>query len=109
MSVKEAISIVGDNILLEPVKESKTESGIIIANEALHGSMKRSEGKILAIGEKVNKDRYKVGDRVLFGNNSESDFKRHGKEFYLIRVPAIVAKLSDEPVSDNDYVFKGDD
>ena len=89
------------------VVEKMTASGIHIPTEAQYGSEKRSEGTILSVGDKVDKERFKIGDKVLFGNNSESDFSRYKQQYYLIRQAAIVAKLSyiEESEGSELYVF----
>lgn len=61
-----------DHIIIEPdkVRDDITSMGIIIkAREGIHTSAEQlgKRGTVVAIGEDIDKDQLKHGDRVLFG------------------------------------------
>lgn len=79
----------GARILVEPI-EAKEESkgGIIIPDTAKEKPM---EGKVVAVGKKLDDDRkeipfdVKVGDRVLMPKYGGTEVKIDDKEYQIIR------------------------
>jgi co-chaperonin GroES (HSP10) len=71
-------------ILIEPIKETVTESGLLIEEEKT-GVVK---GKITALGEVELKSTLKLGDVVYFGEYSPDIVNGQ----YLIRVDNIICK-----------------
>jgi chaperonin GroES len=87
-----------DRVILKRVKEEeKTKGGIIIPDTAKE---KPVEGEVLAVGSgkvledgTVKKLDVKVGDRVLFGKYSGTEFKLEGEETLIVREEDILAVL----------------
>ena len=74
-----------DSVLVEPAPvEEKTASGIIIPDTAKE---KPQQGKVVAVGP--GKDdapvTVKVGDSVLYGKYSGTEFTLEGKEYLIMR------------------------
>ena len=79
----------GDRVLVEPVTtKEQVKGGIIIPDSAKE---KPIEGKVIAIGKKLDKDGkeinfdVKVGDTVLMPKYGGTEVKINDKEFQLIR------------------------
>jgi chaperonin GroES len=87
-----------DRIILKRLKEEdKTKGGIIIPDTAKE---KPAEGEVLAVGSgkvledgSIKKLEVKVGDRVLFGKYSGTEFKLEGEETLIVREEDILAVL----------------
>ena len=81
----------GDRVLVEPgPAEVKTTSGIIIPDTAQE---KPQQGKVIAVGD-GKKDEpltVKVGDTVLYGKFSGTEFKFEGKELLIMEESDIYA------------------
>jgi chaperonin GroES len=81
----------GDRVLVEPgPAEVKTTSGIIIPDTAQE---KPQQGKVIAVGD-GKKDEpltVKVGDTVLYGKFSGTEFKFEGKELLIMNESDIYA------------------
>ena len=79
-----------DRVLIESLEsEEKTAGGIIIPDTAKE---KPQEGKVIAVGPgsktedgKIVPMDVKVGDRVLFGKWSGTEFKIDGKEYSIMK------------------------
>jgi len=83
-------------------------------NDNMHGALyipdsakeKPQEGEVVAVGKGkrledgtiVELD-VKVGDRILFGKYSGSDFKLDGKEYMIMREDEILGILDKQPVA----------
>lgn len=74
----------GPYVLIEPIKETVTESGLLIEEEKT-GVVK---GKITALGEAELTTSLKVGDVVYFGEYSPDIIDGQ----YLIRLDNIICK-----------------
>lgn len=81
----------GDRVLVEPgPAEVKTSSGIIIPDTAQE---RPQQGKVVAIGD-GKKDEpltVKVGDTVLYGKFSGTEFKFGDKELLIMKESDIYA------------------
>jgi len=86
---KVAIQPLGDNVLIQPMKqEQKTESGIFLPETA---SKERSQqGKVVAIGESED-ILVKKGQTVIFKEYSETKVEYEGKEYLLVKAEDILA------------------
>ena len=89
----------GDNIVVEPVTEEVSASGIIIPDTA--SKEKPMKGKVLAIGPGKLKDdgsrlemEVKEGDTVLFSKYGPTEVKLDGKEVLILSASDIYAKLA---------------
>lgn len=88
-----------DHILVEPIKEEKKKSGIILPDTV---EKERSEkGKVIAVGPgKRGQDGkrmpldIKKGDVVLFTKYSPNEIKVDGKEYLVIREDDVLAVLN---------------
>ena len=83
-----------DRVLVEPVQaETKTASGIIIPDTAQE---KPQEGTVIAVGngKKDEPMTVKVGDKVLYGKYSGSEFKLDGKDFLIVRESDLLGILA---------------
>ena len=83
-----------DRVLVEPsAAETKTTSGIIIPDTAQE---KPQKGKIVAVGKgtKEHPISVKVGDNVLYGKYSGTDFKYEGKDYLIMKESDILAIIN---------------
>jgi chaperonin GroES len=98
--MKTGFKPLGDRILIRRIKEEeKTKGGIIIPDTAKE---KPQEGKVVAVGKgKVTDDgklvvpEVKVGDKVLFGKYSGSEFKLDGEEHLILREDDILGIITE--------------
>ena len=79
----------GDRVLVEPVEEKEqTVGGIIIPDSAKEKPM---QGKVLAVGKKLDKDGKEIafdvkkGDTVLLPKYGGTEIKLDGKKLQLVR------------------------
>lgn len=89
----------GDNIVVEPVTEEVSSSGIIIPDTA--SKEKPMKGKVLAVGPgKLTDDgkrlemEIKEGDMVLFSKYGPTEVKVEGKEVLILSASDVYAKLA---------------
>ncbi len=89
----------GDNVVVEPVVEEVSSSGIIIPETA--NKEKPMEGKVVAVGPgKLTDDGKRVemeikeGDTVLFSKYGPTEVKVEGKEVLILSASDIYAKLA---------------
>ncbi len=83
MSVKP----IGKRVVIELEKElSKTASGIFIPEGT---SDKKSEGKVIAIGEIESS--IKVGDKVLYSKYSGTEYESDGTKVLIIEEKDVIA------------------
>ena len=94
-----------DRVALKRVedKENKLQSGLYIPDSAKE---KPQEGEVVAIGKgKLLEDgklvplQVQVGDRILFGKYSGSDFKLDGQEYMIMREDEILGILDKQPMA----------
>ena len=88
----------GDNIVVEPVTEEVSSSGIIIPDTA--SKEKPMKGKVVAVGPGKLKDdgsrvemEVKDGDVVLFSKYGPTEVKVEGKDVLILSASDIYAKL----------------
>jgi chaperonin GroES len=81
-------------------KEVKTSGGIVIPDTA--GDNKPNEGEVIAVGPGKHSENgqiiapsLKVGDKVVFGKYSGTEFKIGDKEHVVLREEDILAVLKD--------------
>lgn len=88
-----------DRVVVKPVaEEEKTASGIVLPDTAKEKPMK---GEVVAVGEgkwdETGKSRIpvdvKVGDIVIYGKYSGTEFKSDGEELLIVRASEILAKI----------------
>ena len=79
----------GDRVLIEPIEEKEqTVGGIIIPDSAKEKPM---QGKVIAVGKKLDKDGkevkfdVKAGDTVLLPKYGGTEVKIDDKKFQLVR------------------------
>ena len=85
-----------DRIIVKPLAaEEITKGGIVLPDTAKE---KPQEGEVLAVGKgKVTEDgkvqalEVKVGDRILYGKYSGTEFKIDGEEVLIIREEDVLA------------------
>jgi chaperonin GroES len=89
----------GDNIVVEPVTEELSASGIIIPDTA--SKEKPMKGKVLAVGPGKLKDdgsrmemEVQEGDIVLFSKYGPTEVKLEGKEVLILSSSDIYAKIA---------------
>lgn len=87
-----------DNILLEPVKEEKKKSGIILPETV--EKERPEKGRVLAVGTgKIDKDgkripmEVKKGDVVLFTKYGPNEIKVGDKEYLIAKEDDILAVI----------------
>lgn len=80
-----------DRVIVEPAAaETKTASGIIIPDTAQE---KPQQGTVVAVGpgKKDEPMTVKVGDVVLYGKYSGTEFKYEGGDYLIMRESDLVA------------------
>ena len=80
-----------DRVIIEPAAaETKTASGIIIPDTAQE---KPQRGRVVAVGpgKKDEPMTVSVGDAVLYGKYSGTEFKYEGGEYLIMREADIMA------------------
>ena len=89
----------GDNIVVEPVVEEVSSSGIIIPETA--SKEKPMKGKVVAVGPgkmtesgKRLEMEIREGDTVLFSKYGPTEVKVEGKEVLILSASDIYAKLA---------------
>lgn len=89
----------GDNVVVEPLNEEVSSSGIIIPETA--SKEKPMKGKVLAAGPGKMLDNgsrremeVKEGDTVLFSKYGPTEIKIEGKEVLILSASDIYAKLA---------------
>lgn len=87
------IKPIGDRILVKPLVEETTKSGIILPETV--DKEKKAEGEILAIGqgEKIVKLGLTVGQKVLFGKYSGEEIKIGEEEYKILTHEDILATI----------------
>lgn len=89
-----------DYVLIEPIKEEKTKSGILIPETATQEGPK--QGMVIAVGPGKKDETGKIvsldikpGDRVLFTINryASNEVKNDDKEYLIIKAEDILAIL----------------
>ena len=87
----------GDRVLVEPVEEmEQTVGGIIIPDSAKEKPM---QGKVLAVGKKLDKDGKEIafdvkkGDTVLLPKYGGTEIKLDGKKLQLVREEDLLGVL----------------
>ena len=87
----------GDRVLVEPVEEKEqTVGGIIIPDSAKEKPM---QGKVLAVGKKLDKDGKEIafdvkkGDTVLLPKYGGTEIKLDGKKLQLVREEDLLGVL----------------
>jgi len=88
-----------DRIVVEPdpERENITAMGIIVkAREGIHTSDEQlgKQGTVIAVGEEVDRDQLKPGDRILFGEFNYPEYFE-GTKRYLVLQDADVCAVID--------------
>jgi len=90
------IKPLSDNVLIQPLAETKLPSGILIPETAKE---KPQEGKIVAVGPgkiedgELIKPEVKKGDKVIYSKYGGNEVKAGGKDLLIIKVDDILAIL----------------
>ena len=88
-----------DRVVIKPTEEEeKTASGIVLPDTAKEKPMK---GEVVAVGEgkwdEAGKNRIPVdvavGDKVIYGKYSGTEFKSDGEDLLIVRASEILAKI----------------
>jgi chaperonin GroES len=88
-----------DRVVIKPVEEEeKTASGIVLPDTAKE---KQVKGEVVAVGEGKWDDEgkhripvdVKVGDIVIYGKYSGTEYKDNGEDFLIVRAGEILAKI----------------
>ena len=88
-----AIKPLADRVVIEPaLAEQKTASGIISPDTAKD---KPQKGTVVAVGPgtKDNPVTVKVGDNVIYGKYSGTEFHLDGKDYMIMRENDIIAVI----------------
>ncbi len=87
----------GDRVLVEPIEEKEQSvGGIIIPDSAKEKPM---QGKVLAVGKKLDKDGKEIafdvkkGDTVLLPKYGGTEIKLDGKKLQLVREEDLLGVL----------------
>lgn len=89
----------GDNIVVEPITEEVSSSGIIIPDTA--SKEKPMKGRVVAVGPgKLSDDgkrlemEIKEGDTVLFSKYGPTEMKIEGRDVLILSAGEVYAKLA---------------
>ncbi len=87
-----------DHVIVKPIEETTTESGIVLPETAKDKPQKGEviavwKGKILDNGERAPMD-VEVGDIVYFTKYSPDELEVNGEKYLVIRHSSILAKES---------------
>ncbi|MBD3360659.1 co-chaperone GroES [Candidatus Peregrinibacteria bacterium] len=95
----EKIIPTGDNIVVEPITEEVSSSGIIIPDTA--SKEKPMKGRVIAVGSgKFSDDgkrlemEIKEGDTVLFSKYGPTEMKIEGRDVLILSAGDVYAKLT---------------
>lgn len=87
-----------DRLVVEPLEEETTASGIIIPDTA--SKEKPQKGKVIAVGPgRIGDDNERIkmevkeGDTVLFTKYAPNEIKVEGKELYVLNESDVLAIL----------------
>ena len=92
------ITPISDHILIEPLKEGKKKSGIILPDTVEKD--RQEKGKVVAVGPGKVKDgkraplEVKKGDVVLFSKYGPNEIKIDGKEYLIAKEEDILAIIN---------------
>ena len=90
------IKPLSDNVLIQPLAETKLPSGILIPETAKE---KPQEGKVVAVGPgriedgELIKPEVKKGDKVIYKKWGGNEVKVDGKEMLIVKAEDILAIL----------------
>lgn len=93
--MKQNIKPLAGFILLEPVEEERTKSGIVLPESA--SKEKPAQGKVIAVGAKKKadeKDDLHVGDVVLFRQYGPDEIKVDDKKYLIAKKEDILAIIA---------------
>ncbi len=88
-----------DRVIIEPLKEQTTVSGILIPESV---GEKPQRGLIIAVGPgKIINQKHQslsvsVGDKVFFGKYSGNEIELNGKKILVMREEDVMAVIEDE-------------
>ena len=82
-----------DKIIVQRKKEERTSGGIILPPSAQEGSLKATEGIIIAVGESA--EGVMVGDKILFGKYSGSDFQHNREKFIIMNDTDVLCRIEE--------------
>lgn len=89
---------ISDHILIEPLKEEKKKSGIILPETV--EKERQEKGRVIAVGPGRAKDgkriplEVKKGDMVLFSKYGPNEIKIDGKEYLVAKEDDILAIIN---------------
>lgn len=88
-----------DRVIVSPILEETTKSGIIIADTK--GKERPERGLVVAVGEGKMGDDHKriplevaVGDVIIFSKYGPDEIKIEGLEYYILREDQILAIIN---------------
>lgn len=92
------IQPLADRVVLKPVTEEKSKSGIVIPKTA--DEEKPEQGEVVAVGSGKKNDKgevtpvaVKIGDKVLFSKYSPNEIEIDGQKYLVVREEDILAIL----------------
>lgn len=88
---KPKITPIGANILVEPITEKTTASGLVIPETV--DKEKPQRGKVIALGKGDFKFNVKVGDEVLFKKYSPDELEYEDNTYLVMEETAILAVI----------------
>ncbi len=90
------IKPLSDNVLIQPLTETKLPSGILIPETAKE---KPQEGKVVSVGPgkiedgELIKPEVKKGDKVIYKKWGGNEIKSEGKDYLIVKSEDILAIL----------------
>lgn len=94
MSKKDPTIIpLGNKVLVEPIQEEKTDSGIILPDTVEKDAPE--QGRVVAVGpgKKDEIMTVKKGDKVVFSKYGHDEINVAGKEYYILEEDKILAVI----------------
>ena len=83
-----------NKILVQRKEEEVTSGGIILPPSAQEGSLKATEGEVIAAGSTAQG--LKVGDKILFAKYSGSDFQHDRKKFIIMNDTDVLCRIEEQ-------------
>jgi chaperonin GroES len=81
-------------IIVQRKEEEVTSSGIILPPTAQDGSLKATEGLVIAVG--ATAQGVQVGDKILFGKYSGSDFQHDREKFIIMNDTDVLCRIEEK-------------
>ena len=88
----ENVEMIGNNILVYiELPKTETDAGLILDEKTARETQKNITGKIIAVGEEVNK--FAVGDEIILPPHGNTPVSICGEVYHVFKETSLFAKL----------------